>query len=77
MRGAKPVADAAEFSVKTEPLVFITRENLSQGHSLAELILPSRRFGRCSTCSGKIDQYPMFTRRWLTHLLFWPTGRPR
>lgn len=45
MRGAEPVADAAEFSVKTEPLVFITRENLSRkGHSRGELILPNRRF---------------------------------
>ena len=45
MRGAESVADAAEFSVKTEPLVFITRENLSnKGHSRGELILPNRRF---------------------------------
>lgn len=30
MCGVEPVADAAEFLVKTEPLVFITRENLSK-----------------------------------------------
>ncbi len=29
MCGAEAAADAVEFPVKTEPLVFITRENLS------------------------------------------------
>jgi hypothetical protein len=77
MRGAEPVADAAEFSVKTEPLVFITRENLSKPHSWGEPILQIAGFDGCSTCSGKIDQYSVFTRRWLTHLLFWPTDQPR
>ena len=44
MRGAEPGADPAEFSVKTEPLVFIRRENLSKTHSQGEPILQNRRF---------------------------------